>query len=122
MMRTIFLLLTIGISGCVSKQESASLDYKINDTVFHLSQFCIERFVPKEENQTIFIKVKDNSDCSYPLDHLLRENIGKTVTVFFNGNLVFKNTRIITPIITGNGFYQAVESKDMFDKVVNSFN
>ncbi|CDH20124.1 conserved hypothetical protein [Xenorhabdus bovienii str. kraussei Quebec] len=122
MIRLITLLFSILVTGCISKQNQPTLDYKVNNNIFHLAQSCIEKFSQKKENQTIFIKVKDNSDCSYSFDNFLRENIGKTVTVFFNGNLVFKNTRIMTPIITGNGFYQAVESKNMFDELVDSFN
>ncbi|MDE9471350.1 hypothetical protein, partial [Xenorhabdus bovienii] len=113
-------LFVIGISGCVLEQKPASLDYKIDGTTFHLFQSCIEHFTPKEENQTIFIKVRNNADCSQPFDLLLKKNIGKTLTVFFNGKPVLKDTHIFSPVRTENGFYQAVESKYMFDKLVNT--
>lgn len=117
MIRLITLLFIISITGCISKQNKPTLDYKVNNKTFHLSQSCIADFSQKEENQTVFIKVKDSVICSTPFNNFFKDNVGKTVTVLFNGDIVYGETKIVTPIKTENGFYQAVEKKSTFEKL-----
>lgn len=121
MIRLITLLFAISVTGCTSKQNQPTLDYKVNNKIFHLPQSCIENFSQKKENQTIFIKVKGNVNCSFPFNDFFKDNVGKTVTVLFNGDVVYDGANIINPIKTENGFYQAVEKKSTFDKLINDF-
>ncbi|MGJ0629913.1 hypothetical protein [Xenorhabdus bovienii] len=117
---SILSILVIGISGCVSAQKPFSMDYKTDDTIFHLPQSCIENFTPKEKDNTIFIKIKNNADCSKSFNLFWEKSMGKKVSIFFNRNLILKDIHTVTPIRTENGFHQAVESKETFNKIVNT--
>ncbi len=115
-------MLAIIISGCVSVQKPFSMDYKTNDSTFHLTKSCIEQLIPKEKSNMIFMKIKNSADCSKPFNLFWERNVGKEVSVFFNGKPAFKNTNIINPIHTENGFDQAVESNAILNDIVSKLN
>ncbi|MEQ1963131.1 hypothetical protein ABLB69_08140 [Xenorhabdus khoisanae] len=115
------ILVTI-ISGCVSTQKPFSMDYKTNDTVFHLSQSCIDHITPREKENVIFIKVKNSAKCSNAFNLFWEKSVGGKVSVFFNGEVISKDIYTVTPIHTENGFNQSVKSKTTFDKIINILN
>ncbi|MDC9595029.1 hypothetical protein [Xenorhabdus sp. IM139775] len=119
---SILSMLVIISSGCVSVKKSFSLDYKTDGSAFHLSQSCIENFIPKENSNAIFIKIKNNTDCSEPFNLFWEKSIGKKVSVFFNGKPIFKDIYTVNKIHTENGFNQAVESNSILNEIVNTLN
>ncbi|MCA6219137.1 hypothetical protein [Photorhabdus antumapuensis] len=120
----ILLILITNISGCVSKKHSFSIDYKANGETFRLTPLCIEEITPKKRDNyySIFIKVKNNSHCSKPFNLLIKQNVGKKLSVFFNNKPILENTNIITPMHVENGFYQGIDSNTTFEEIVNSLN
>ncbi|WP_338884082.1 hypothetical protein [Xenorhabdus sp. TH1] len=119
---SILSILVISVSGCVSTQKPFSLDYKTDSEAFHLTKSCIESFFPEEKNNAIFIKIKNNTNCSEPFNIFWKKSVGKKTSVLFNKNFILKDVYINTPIQTENGFYQAVDSNLSLKKIVDALN
>jgi hypothetical protein len=103
-------------------KKNLSINYLSNDENFHLTPSCINSFIPQEKNNTIFIKVKNNPDCSGKFNTFWKNNVGKKASVSFNKNFLIKNVNIYSPIKIENGFYQAVDSALLLKEIVDSFN
>ncbi|MGV7963925.1 hypothetical protein QPK13_23565 [Photorhabdus tasmaniensis] len=120
----VLLMLIINISGCVPKKRPFSIDYKTNGEIFHLTPSCIEEITPKKGSDyySIFIKVRNSDHCSKPFNLLIKQNAGNKLSVFFNNKPILKNTTIVMPMHTENGFYQTIDSNGIFEEIVNSLN
>lgn len=124
-------IIAMSLLSCVSHTKKNNyLEYVSGNESFVLRKECVRHVsLPKygyakldKDFAGIFVKVKSNAMCSGKFNNFFRKNIGNDLYLKFEGKDAMKKTRIISEIITENGYYQSITDESFVEDILKSYN
>lgn len=118
---SLIILMMISMIGCKSPDTAKGLEYRAGNRVFSLKKECLVQASSRSPvSPVIFFKVKLSDTCSEKFNNFFRDNLNNKLTASFNGDVILES-RIVSPIKTEGGFYQAAPTQNEALKIAQFY-